>query len=134
MVMHEAEDLIEFRVYLPHARTVELIGDFTHWDEGAKPLTPVDGECEGWWGIRCRIPNGDHAFTYLVDGQYWMPDYAACGVKRDPSGRWISTLSISDRGLNRERRRPGDDAGSGRARAARDWSERPGSPASVSTS
>jgi hypothetical protein len=40
------------------------------------------------------VPDGDHSFSYLVDGQYWMPDYAANGLHRNEYGRWTSNLCV----------------------------------------
>lgn len=94
MVIDRADGLKRFEIYLPHAERVELVGDFTCWQDGAIPMKRGEGERAGWWYAECVVPHGDHAFSYLVDGRYWMPDYAAHGVHRNASGHWTSNLSI----------------------------------------
>lgn len=86
----------DFRLYMPHAGSVELIGTFCGWKperhEGAKEL---ERDADGWWTVRAELPPGDHEFCYLVDGRMWMPDYAAGGVRRSSTGRWVSLLSVA---------------------------------------
>ncbi len=76
-----------FRMYMPHAGSVELLGTFCGWkaerEEGAIEL---EHEGDGWWIARLDLPEGDHEFCYLVDGRTWMPDYAAGGVRRNSTG------------------------------------------------
>ena len=84
-----------FKMYMPHAGSVVLLGSFCEWkpERGAGALE-LEQDGEGWWTARTNLPEGDHEFCYLVDGRTWMPDYAAGGVKRHPSGRWVSLLSV----------------------------------------
>lgn len=95
MVRCEINGRTQFRIYLPHAAHVELMGDFTDWQ--SRPIGMVRGleDDSGWWSTECEVPDGDHRFAYLVDGQYWMPDYAASGVYRNEYGRWTSNLSVA---------------------------------------
>jgi 1,4-alpha-glucan branching enzyme len=131
MVTVEIDGSLTFRVYLPHAQTVELVADFTDWGTGRLALTresPADdafsaivddadggdveddadadlaGELQdastserGWWSVRVHAPDGDHAFSYLIDNQWWLPDYAAHGVKRNEQGHWTSLLFVPPR-------------------------------------
>jgi 1,4-alpha-glucan branching enzyme len=117
MVTFESDGSLTFRVYLPHAESVELVADFTSWTTRRLALTKErsmkvaggrmaaamasDGAGEkgaeehtGWWTIKVRCPEGDHAFSYLVDNQWWLPDYAAHGVKRNEQGNWTSLLFV----------------------------------------
>lgn len=87
-------DELTFRIYLPHAGRVEVVGSFTEWEGHPMPMHRGAGEEAGWWMCRCALPAGDHTFAYLVDGQYWMPDYAASGVHRNEHGQWTSDLSV----------------------------------------
>ena len=91
MVVQRTPDNVEFRLYLPHANVVEVVGDFTRWQESAVPMERVE---DGWWSARVRIPRGEHRFSYLVDGRYWMPDYAANGIEHNQDGQWVSRLDI----------------------------------------
>jgi 1,4-alpha-glucan branching enzyme len=118
MVTVECDGSLTFRVYLPHAERVELVADFTDWHQGRLPLMregapadaerhdeelcgeevpSTDGREEGWWTIRVQAPDGDHAFSYLIDDQWWLPDYAAHGVKRNDEGHWTSLLFVPPR-------------------------------------
>lgn len=91
----ERDGRLSFQVYLPHAEHVELVGDFTEWEKRPISMSRGHDNDEGWWTADCRVPEGDHAFSYLVDGHYWMPDYAASGLHRNEYGRWTSNLSVS---------------------------------------
>jgi 1,4-alpha-glucan branching enzyme len=88
----ETSGRVKFQVYLPHAERVELVGDFTEWEAGAIEMRRDHDS--GWWTTVCDVTDGDHTFSYLVDGQYWMPDYAASGVHRNEYGRWTSDLCV----------------------------------------
>jgi 1,4-alpha-glucan branching enzyme len=116
MVTFESDGSLTFRVYLPHADSVSLVADFTSWEERAVPLCrerapdennrlvqlnldiesldyQLASQC-GWWSVNLRAEDGDHAFSYLVDSQWWLPDYAAHGVKRNEQGNWTSLLFV----------------------------------------
>jgi len=116
MVTFESDGSLTFRVYLPHASSVELVADFTEWAESRLALKREEGPRErssrlsergvvdeplgdasgarGWWSLRVTAPEGDHAFSYLVDSTWWLPDYAAHGVKRNEHGNWTSLLFV----------------------------------------
>lgn len=85
-------DRLTFRIYLPYAQHVELMGTFTGWQDRAIPMARSTGDEAGWWSVDCNIPDADQEFAYLVDGKHWMPDYAADGVRRNDLGRWTSSL------------------------------------------
>lgn len=97
MVTFECDGSLTFRVYLPHAESVSLVASFTDWQHGGVPLereAPEPGEPEGWWTVNVAPGDGDHAFSYLVDDQWWLPDYAAHGVRRNDEGSWTSLLFV----------------------------------------
>jgi hypothetical protein len=91
MVTVEPDGACSFRVYVPHAGRVELLGSFSGWEAGADDMQREPG---GWWTRRWRVPAGDHEFCYLIDGRSWMPDYAATGIRRNSDGNWISLLTV----------------------------------------
>lgn len=80
-----------FRVFLPDASSVEIIGDFTDWSRAAVAMHRVP---PGWWEATINLDVGTHQFCYLVDGQLQIADYAAHGVRLDRSGRWLSDIYI----------------------------------------
>jgi 1,4-alpha-glucan branching enzyme len=81
----------EFRVYLPEAQSVELVGTFTDWRSRAVPMRRED---TGWWSVEVDVGPGDHDFSYLVNGSHWVADYAASGVRRNGYGGWVSQLHV----------------------------------------
>lgn len=91
MVIHENGLSHLFRVYLPEARAVELVGSFTDWR--AQPVTMLR-EPSGWWVARVEMTPGDHLFSYLVDGATYLADYAASGVRGNGFGGWVSQLHV----------------------------------------
>ena len=93
MVSQVEEGRFRFRVYLPHASRVELVGSFTRWRAGAIPLErqKLGG---GWWELVAEIPEGEHEFCYVVDNSVWLADYAANGVTLSGQGGWVSKLKV----------------------------------------
>ena len=59
------------RFVLEHreARSVTLAGSFNEWSTSSHPLTRNDG---GPWTITVRLPRGEHAFIYVVNGAEWL--------------------------------------------------------------
>lgn len=91
-MVHTHEDgSIEFRVYLPHAGRVEVVATFTDWRERPVAMTRSG---PGWWHATIAVPEGDHTFSYLVDGTLYLADYAAHGVTLNPYGGWVSRLTV----------------------------------------
>lgn len=82
---------VRFRVYLPDAHRVELVGSFTDWRARAVPMVRED---TGWWAVEAVLPPGDHDFSYLVNSSTWLADYAASGVKRNAYGGWVSQIHV----------------------------------------
>jgi 1,4-alpha-glucan branching enzyme len=91
MVICENGSKHTFRVYLPEAGQVELVGTFTDWR--IRPLRMVR-EDTGWWEVTTDLPPGEHDFSYLVNSANWLADYAASGVKRNKFGGWISQIYV----------------------------------------
>ena len=92
MITQNTDGTVGFRVYLPHAEKVEVVGDFTGWRESPVSMTR---EHPGWWNVVARVPAGEHLFSYLVDGALYLADYAAHGVKQNPYGGWVSRVVVA---------------------------------------
>ncbi len=60
----------EFSIAMPAATSVQLVGDFTRWQE--RPI-PLQGESNGVWRARVPLQPGRHHYRFLVDGQ-WRDD------------------------------------------------------------
>lgn len=91
MVTPLADGRHAFRIFLPHAASVKIVGSFTDWK--ARGVTMVR-HAPGWWEALVEIPQGRHEFAYLVDNSIWLADYAAGGVKLTGYSGWVSMLDV----------------------------------------
>ncbi len=92
MVTQLPDGRVLFKVFLPHAARVEIVGTFTGWRAGA---VSMERQNPGWWSLVTEVPVGGHEFCYMVDGSIWLADYAASGVRLASSGHWVSRLSVT---------------------------------------
>jgi hypothetical protein len=60
----------------PTAMSVQLVGDFTQWQE--KPVN-MQKDADGIWRTTIELPPGMHHYRFLVDGQ-WRDD-PECAVR-----------------------------------------------------
>ena len=58
-----------FALHAPHARSVEVVGDFNNWEVGKHPMKK-DGN--GVWKKAVRITPGAYHFKFMVDGEWWL--------------------------------------------------------------
>jgi Glycogen recognition site of AMP-activated protein kinase len=66
--------VVEFALPVASATKVVVVGDFNHWDTHA---TPLRRSANGTWRTRVRLKPGAHIYSFVVDGQRWVPDPAA---------------------------------------------------------
>jgi 1,4-alpha-glucan branching enzyme len=59
-----------FSFRAPEASSVQLVGDFTQWQEN--PISMKKGE-DGRWQAAVQLPPGTHRYRFLVDGE-WRDD------------------------------------------------------------
>ena len=59
-----------FSFRAPDAISVQLVGDFTHWQE--QPINLHKG-VDGVWRAAVQLPPGKHHYRFLVDGE-WRDD------------------------------------------------------------
>jgi 1,4-alpha-glucan branching enzyme len=59
-----------FAILAPTAMTVQLAGDFTHWQEHPVSLKKDAG---GVWRAELELPPGTHHYRFIVDGA-WTDD------------------------------------------------------------
>lgn len=71
----------EFRLWMPDACGVQLLGDWNEWGGMAGPSGLPDPEAgrmerapDGWWRIRVDLPRGRHRYVFLVDGVRFLAD------------------------------------------------------------
>lgn len=57
-----------FSITAPAARNVQLVGDFTHWQQHPVNMHP---EGQGIWRTTVQLAPGEHHYRFLVDGQWY---------------------------------------------------------------
>ena len=77
MVVRTRADIgtvVQFTLPVPAAHQVVVVGDFNHWDTNATPLRRTPG---GTWRATVRLKPGAHVYSFVVDGNHWVPDPSA---------------------------------------------------------
>ncbi len=59
-----------FSFRAPEAISVQLVGDFTHWQESPISLRK---DAKGIWHTSVELTPGEHHYRFLVDGE-WRDD------------------------------------------------------------
>jgi 1,4-alpha-glucan branching enzyme len=73
------------------AMSVQLVGDFTHWQE--QPINLQRGP-DGVWRARVELPPGIHHYRFLVDGE-WRDD-PECTIRTpNPFGSQDMTRQVA---------------------------------------
>ena len=72
-VAASSEVLVHFRLEAPQAKTVMLTGDFSNWSATHQMMRSSDGV----WTIVVPLAPGVHQYSFIVDGNKWVPDPAA---------------------------------------------------------
>jgi len=67
------EVLVHFRLEAPTAQAVSLAGDFSNW----APTYSMKRTEPGVWTIVVPLEPGVHDYSFIVDGEKWVPDPAA---------------------------------------------------------
>ena len=80
---------VSFYCAAPHAKSVELVGDFNHWH----PF-PMERSMDGWWLAQVQLCHGQHQYRFLVDGKPMLDPHATY-IARDERGEQVSLLAVS---------------------------------------
>ena len=80
---------VRFYCAAPHAKSVEIVGDFNHWH----PFS-MQRSVDGWWIAQLELSHGHHQYRFLVDGQP-MLDPQAMGIVRDEHNEKNSLVAVS---------------------------------------
>jgi 1,4-alpha-glucan branching enzyme len=67
---HNSKNQQTFSIKSPTAMSVQLVGDFTHWQE--EPI-PMKKRPDGIWQVAVQLAPGLHHYRFLVDG-LWRDD------------------------------------------------------------
>lgn len=89
--------LTQFVLSAPDAKNVALAGDFTGW----QPAFTMTRTEPGVWTVVIPLDPGIHQYSFVVDGERWIPDPAAPAVNDGFGGvnSRIAVLTPDSRGL-----------------------------------
>lgn len=79
---------INFYCRAPQASSVQLVGDFSHWNP--LPMQPRD---DGWWFIQVLLVHGHHQYRFVVDGKPVL-DPRAMGTDRNQLDEEVSIVAV----------------------------------------
>ena len=84
--------LVPFRFvfFRPEVNRVELTGSFTGWRNVA--MNPVGSS--GYWEITLNLPQGEHRFSYIIEGKEQMADPTVLAREEDDFGGQNSILFL----------------------------------------
>lgn len=83
---------VTFELHAPDVNQVEIVGDFTGWQVGQIVLEGPDPT--GHWTTRLELPAGRYEYTFLIDGETWMPDPNAVIRRPDGFGHMNSVIHL----------------------------------------
>ena len=79
-----------FVIYQPDAQGVELAGSFSSW----KRIPLKHAGNSGYWEITLELPEGDHRFSYIIEGSRRVADPTIAVREADDFGGENSILSV----------------------------------------
>jgi hypothetical protein len=79
-----------FVIFQPDAQRVELAGSFSSWK--TIPLKHAGGS--GYWEVTLELPQGDHRFSYIIEGSRQMADPTIAVRETDDFGGENSILTL----------------------------------------
>lgn len=79
-----------FVIYQSEIKQIDIAGSFTHWQR--IPLRPAGSS--GYWEITLEVPPGEHAFSYILDGDSIIADPTISAQEKDDFGTINSILIV----------------------------------------
>jgi hypothetical protein len=79
-----------FVIYRPQISQAEIAGSFTNWQP--VPMTRLGSS--GYWEIVLDLPQGEHRFSYILEGEERMPDPTILIRESDDFGGENSILNV----------------------------------------
>ena len=79
----------EFKLNMPHAKSVAIAGSFNNWDAMKTPMQ-LDSNA---WKVSIPLPPGRHEYRFVVDGQ-WISDPEAKENVQNGYGSENSVITI----------------------------------------
>jgi hypothetical protein len=81
---------VRFGYFHPEAKDVFLVGSFNGWDPRA---TPLNRDPLGDWSVEIELPNGEHHYRFVVDGE-WRDDPTAQLTEKNPFGGFDAVMVV----------------------------------------
>lgn len=82
-----------FVIYEPDASRVEIAGSFTDWKR-----IPLDKTGDsGYWELTMTLPEGEHHFSYILEGRQRVADPTIRTREPDDFGGYNSILRVGDK-------------------------------------
>lgn len=81
-----------FVIYRPDITRAEITGSFTDWKR--VPMKALGNS--GYWEIVLALPEGEHRFSYILNGQDSFPDPTILTRERDDFGGQNSVLLVGN--------------------------------------
>jgi hypothetical protein len=82
-----------FVIYRPDVTKAEIAGTFTDWRR--IPMNQIGSS--GYWDITINLPNGEHRFTYILDGEKRFADPTVAARELDDFGGKNSIISVESK-------------------------------------
>ena len=80
-----------FVLYNPELTKAEIIGSFSNW----QPLQMEKIGTSGYWAITVKLPEGEHAYSYLLDSRERITDPTVNLKEQDDFGGENSVLKLT---------------------------------------
>ena len=84
-------NIIEFRIYNPHARLISIVGDFNNWNPESDLL---EKDKKGVWRLEKRLSRGLYRYKYIIDGD-WTVDLYNDDTASDGMGGICSLIRVN---------------------------------------
>lgn len=91
--------LVRFELRAPNASRVSLTGSFNDWK--ADRIELERNEATGMWTGTISLVPGRYEYSFVIDGEQWMPDPTAHAQVDDGFGQVNSVLVVGPRGVVR---------------------------------
>jgi len=82
-----------FVLHMPSAENVSVAGTFSGW----KNLDMKNIPGTGYWQLEMPLENGEHQYTFIVDGQKQIADPTVPAKQKDDFGGENSVLKVGNR-------------------------------------
>lgn len=82
---------VQFRIHLPSAETVHLVGDFNQWDKDQLQLKKIEA---GIWEISLDLSGGSYQYQFLINGKIWQADPNNTSLVEDGFGGINSSITL----------------------------------------